>query len=179
MLGVGFFEEAIKAIPVLWRLYRPAAISWRGACLWGMASGAGFGVSEGIHYSSNYYNGISTAEEYLLRFTSVAALHVLLSGACGILLHRHQKHLDAEEDWGSWLLTMAAIITVPMLLHGLYNTLLKTDHEFAALVVWLLCFAWLAYLIESSHKRDQARANEIPKRAKFVQTPQGLRMLRD
>ncbi len=33
VLGVGFFEEAIKAIPILWRLYRPAAISWRGACL--------------------------------------------------------------------------------------------------------------------------------------------------
>lgn len=179
VLGVGFLEEAVKAIPIVWRLYRPTALSWRGACLWGMASGAGFGVSEGIHYSSNYYNGISTAEDYFLRFTAVAALHVLLSGACGILLHRHRKHLDAEESWDSWLLTMAAIITVPMLLHGLYNTLLKKEYELAALFIWLTCFAWLVYLIESSHKRDEALAAAVPKRAKFIQTPQGLRMLQD
>jgi RsiW-degrading membrane proteinase PrsW (M82 family) len=179
VLGVGFFEEAIKAIPVLWRLYRPQSISWRGACLWGMASGAGFGVSEGVHYSSSYYNGVSTAEDYLLRFTSIAALHVLLSGACGILLHRHRRHLDAEEDWGSWLLTMAAIITVPMLLHGLYNTLLKKEFEVPALAIWLLCFAWLAHLIESSYRRDKAALNTIPTRARFIQTPHGLRMLQD
>ena len=102
VLGVGFCEEGIKAMPVIWRMYRPSYLSWHGACLLGMASGAGFGVSEGIHYSTNYYNGLSGAEEYVLRFTSVAGLHVLLSGACGILLHRHQRHLDEGSDWADW-----------------------------------------------------------------------------
>lgn len=178
VMGVGFLEESIKLIPVMWRIYRLPAITWRGACVWGMGSGAGFGVSEGIHYASNYYNGVATAEEYLLRFTSVAALHVLLSGSCAILIHRHRKHLDAEQDWMNWLLTLGAIITVPMLLHGLYNTLLKKDYELQALLIWLICFAWLAYLIESSHKRD-LNPKDAPKRARYIQTPNGLRMLQD
>ena len=45
-LGVGLCEEMIKSLPVMWRIYRPDHCGWREACLWGMASGAGFGVSE-------------------------------------------------------------------------------------------------------------------------------------
>ena len=57
VLGVGVAEEITKCIPVLWRIHRQD-IDWRGACLLGMASGAGFGISEGVHYCSNFYNGI-------------------------------------------------------------------------------------------------------------------------
>ena len=179
VLGVGFCEEGIKAMPVIWRMYRPTYLSWQGACLLGMASGAGFGVSEGIHYSTNYYNGLSGAEDYVLRFTSVAGLHVLLSGACGILLHRHQRHLDEGSDWADWLLTMAAIITVPMVLHGLYNTLLKKDFTVIALFIWGACFAWLAYLIESSRKREARAVSQIAKAPRLVRTARGMRWVQE
>ena len=76
--GVGFFEETIKSLPVLWLLYKHQNVPWRRACLVGMASGAGFGISEGIHYASNFYNGVEPASVYaravpLLRCVSHAA----------------------------------------------------------------------------------------------------------
>ena len=57
-MGVGLCEELVKAVPLLWHFKTYGTMSWRAACLWGFASGVGFGVAEGIMYSSRYYNGI-------------------------------------------------------------------------------------------------------------------------
>ena len=45
--GVGLCEEFTKAIPLFFYFKRDARMGWRVACLWGLASGIGFGVSEG------------------------------------------------------------------------------------------------------------------------------------
>jgi hypothetical protein len=45
--GVGLLEEVVKAVPVLWRYRRQADDNWRGAFLWGLASGAGSGWPRG------------------------------------------------------------------------------------------------------------------------------------
>src|SRR5262249_24900828 len=67
-LGVGFCEEVCKTLPLLW-LYRVGTHQrWRGSFLWGLASGAGFGIAEGIMYSSEYYNGIAGPGTYVVRF---------------------------------------------------------------------------------------------------------------
>src|SRR5262249_41045022 len=76
-LGVGLCEELVKAIPLLLHYRQPSDQSWRGAFLWGLASGAGFGIAEGISYSSNYYNGIAGPGIYVVRFISCVALHAL------------------------------------------------------------------------------------------------------
>ena len=73
--GVGLCEELCKALPLLMYFRRDVQMGWRGACLWGLASGAGFGVSEGIMYSANHYNGVSPAAIYVVRFVSCVALH--------------------------------------------------------------------------------------------------------
>ncbi|MGC8643747.1 MAG: PrsW family glutamic-type intramembrane protease [Isosphaeraceae bacterium] len=53
--GVGLCEELCKALPLLGYYRRDATgMGWRGAALWGLASGVGFGVAEGIMYSSRY-----------------------------------------------------------------------------------------------------------------------------
>ena len=51
--GVGFCEEVCKAIPLLVYYREPNKQTWRGAFLWGLASGVGFGVAEGIMTSRN------------------------------------------------------------------------------------------------------------------------------
>ncbi|MGB7161285.1 MAG: PrsW family glutamic-type intramembrane protease [Tepidisphaeraceae bacterium] len=176
-LGVGLFEELIKSLPVLWRLYRPQPCGWREACLWGMASGAGFGVSESIHYASNYYNGIEPMTIYFVRFLSCVAFHAMLSGSCGILLQRHQHHLDAEHDYFDWAITFIAIISVPMFLHGLFNTLAKKEMDVAQLALSAVSFAWLAYLIGSSRNRERSLDKLVAAAPVFERTAQGTRIV--
>lgn len=57
-LGVGLCEEICKALPLLYRYRAVRELSLKSACLWGLASVAGFGISEGITQSSDFYNGI-------------------------------------------------------------------------------------------------------------------------
>src|SRR5439155_22233208 len=70
--GVGMCEELCKALPLLvhYRDHTTAHLSWRAACMIGLISGVGFGVSEGITYASDFYNGISAGDVYLVRFIS-------------------------------------------------------------------------------------------------------------
>ena len=73
-LGVGLCEEICKAIPLLVRFQqlegssRNSSNTWQTACLWGMASGIGFGIAEEILYSGSQYNGMSSGLIYLVRF---------------------------------------------------------------------------------------------------------------
>jgi RsiW-degrading membrane proteinase PrsW (M82 family) len=94
-----------------------------------MASGAGFGISEALLYSFRYYNGIEPADIYIVRFTSSVALHTLLSGACAMMIQRKQEHLVEDLDPINWTMTLMAIILVPILLHGLFDTLAKKHLE--------------------------------------------------
>ena len=66
-------EELCKLGPLLWYWHRYQGIPWRTACVWGLASGVGFGVSEGIMYSQEFYNGIENGMTYLVRFASCVA----------------------------------------------------------------------------------------------------------
>jgi len=46
------------------------------------------------------------------------------------------------------------LVCVPMLLHGLYDTMLKKQMNGAALVVALISFGWLIYLFEHARKTE-------------------------
>lgn len=177
-LGVGFCEEMIKSLPVLWRIYRPETCGWREACLWGMASGAGFGVSESIFYAANYYNGLEGGSIYVVRFVSLVAFHTMLSGSCAILLLRHQHLLEAEQDYFEWGMTFMAIITIPMFLHGLFNTLGKKGYDLAQVGLWAASFAWLAYLIHSSRRRESGLSRLAASAPLVVHTAHGTRIVR-
>ncbi|HEX8914761.1 MAG TPA: PrsW family glutamic-type intramembrane protease [Humisphaera sp.] len=143
--GVGLCEEVCKALPVLWAVKAGRMSGWRDACRWGFVSGVGFGVSEGITYSSDYYNGIEGGGIYLVRFVSCVALHAVWAAAAGITLYRRQDFIHNADHWATELLAVVTILIVPMALHGLYDTLLKKDHDVAALVVALVSVAWLAW----------------------------------
>jgi RsiW-degrading membrane proteinase PrsW (M82 family) len=150
--GVGMCEELVKALPLIVHYTNKAEWSWRGACLVGLASGVGFGVSEGVTYSSDYYNGLLGADVYLVRFISCVALHAIWSGAAGIFIYKQQGVLQGAESF--WGVAGAAIVlvSVPMVLHGVYDTLLKKDYEVLALVTAVVSFAWFAWQIETARR---------------------------
>jgi RsiW-degrading membrane proteinase PrsW (M82 family) len=158
--GVGLCEELCKALPLLAYFRRDVRMGWRGACVWGLASGAGFGVSEGIMYSASHYNGVSPAGIYVVRFVSCVALHALWCGSVGITLWRRQGTIQGDVDWTGYSFAVLRILSVPMVLHGLYDTLLKKDMSGYALVVGLLSFAWFVWQVESA----RGAATEEPRR---------------
>lgn len=175
ILGVGVCEEITKVIPVLWRI-RKDDIDWRGCCLIGMASGAGFGIAEGVHYCIQQYNGVVGADIYFVRFLSNVSQHAMLSAAASIVLFKKRKHLNEWLHAYDWVLTMTAIMIVPIVLHGLFNTLLKKDFDAAALGVWAMTFAWLAWLIVSTRTKEVDEIRKVKTNmAKTVKTAGGTR----
>ena len=152
--GVGLCEEICKALPMLGYYRRMPTMGWRGACLWGLASGVGFGVSEGVMYAGDHYNGVSGPEIYLVRFLSCVALHAMWAGAVGISIYRRQDSLQGDLEWHEYALAVLRIIAVPMVLHGLYDTLLKKEMNGLALAAAVVSFAWLAWQVESARRAD-------------------------
>jgi RsiW-degrading membrane proteinase PrsW (M82 family) len=153
--GVGLCEELCKALPLLWHYRRKATLDWRGACLWGFLSGVGFGVSEAIMYAGRY-NGVEGADIYLVRFISCVGLHGIWAAAAGIFIYKHQNLIQDVENWYQMLFHAAVLVSVPMVLHGFYDTMLKKEMNGAALVVALLSFGWLVYQVESARRADRA-----------------------
>lgn len=145
-LGVGLLEELCKAAPLLYRFGGGhSRLDLRGAAAWGVASGVGFGINEAIAYSLDSYNGITTFLVYLVRYSSCIALHGVWAATAAILLWRFQS--DLADSWGSRLRAVALALGGPMLLHGLYDALLKMEWNAVALVVAAFSFAWFLWLL--------------------------------
>jgi RsiW-degrading membrane proteinase PrsW (M82 family) len=157
-LGVGLCEELVKAIPLFWYRDDDGGRNWRGLFIWGLASGAGFGIAEGILYSSRYYNGIAGPGTYAVRFLSCVALHAIWTGSVAVTLYLRRDlfdHIDTRHDWIGPVLF---VIGVPMVLHGLYDTCLKKDLNGAALAVAVASFGYLAVLCSRLRGADDAAA---------------------
>jgi RsiW-degrading membrane proteinase PrsW (M82 family) len=154
--GVGLCEEVVKALPIIWYFRNFDQLSWRGACRWGMASGAGFGIAEGIMYSSDFYNGIQRGEAYLVRFVSCVALHAIWSSCVAMTLYRHQRLLKDIKNRSDYILPVLRVIAVPMILHGIYDTVLKMHWNPIALAIAVISFGWFAWLIETQRDVEKA-----------------------
>lgn len=158
--GVGLCEEICKALPIIVRYHRPNNESWRGAFLWGLASGAGFGLAEGVMYAGDFYNGISGADIYFVRNISCVALHALWTGSAAITIHQKQHLFQQAMAWYDWLVRALAVVAVPMVLHGLYDTLLKKEMNGLALAVAVASFGYLAFQISRLRGVDDQAAHE-------------------
>ncbi len=156
--GVGLCEEICKALPVIFINSRPNSQTWRGAYLWGLASGAGFGLAEAVLYSGSYYNGIDGAGIYFVRNISCVALHALWTGSAAITIHQRQRWFQEEKRWYDWIVRAIAVVAVPMVLHGFYDTLLKKDMNAGALAVAVGSFVWLAFQISRLRGADDQTA---------------------
>jgi RsiW-degrading membrane proteinase PrsW (M82 family) len=158
VLGVGLFEEAAKALPLLWRFRQFGPPRWRAACLWGLASGAGFGVAEGVFYATRMYNGVATADAYFVRFASCVALHAVWTASVALGMVRHPGPLLDTADKAVYAAGLLRVLAVPMVLHGLYDVLLQYHFNAEALAVALASFGWLAWQIESTRAACAAPA---------------------
>lgn len=161
-IGVGLCEELCKALPILYSFRFKGTLTWRSAYLWGLASGAGFGVSEGITYASEFYNGLATTSVYVVRFVSCVALHAVWSASAAITACRHQRLLQGKLKWIDWPYPLLRILTAAMILHGLYDTLVKQEQNVLALLVSLISFGWLAAQIEGMRRSKKNRSSGAP-----------------
>jgi len=156
--GVGFCEELCKSIPLIWHFRRKATLDLAGAMAWGLATGVGFGVSEGITYSSDFYNGIQTGSIYVVRFVSCVALHAVWSASSAIFICRRQQEFRDVDSWYEWFIPALKVLAVSMVLHGLYDTLLKRDMEIAAVLAAAASFAWFLWFADRSLRAEAAEA---------------------
>jgi RsiW-degrading membrane proteinase PrsW (M82 family) len=172
---VGLCEEMCKALPLLWYIRRRERPTWQGACLWGMASGVGFGVAEGITYSSGVYNGIAEVGQYVVRFISCVALHAVWSASVGLTIFHCRRVVrrasgavlhGAVFHWQELIWPVLRVLGVAMVLHGLYDALLTHGLIAPALLVALCSFAWLGWQIETfREKQDSAHEEHAPPQA--------------
>jgi RsiW-degrading membrane proteinase PrsW (M82 family) len=154
--GVGFCEEVCKVLPLLWYYRVKGALPWRAACAWGFASGVGFGISEGIKYSADFYNGIASGEIYLVRFISCVALHGIWSASAALFIHKFQHIIQADFVWYEFIPRALFFVGIPMILHGMYDTFLKKDMNVLALLTAFASFAWFAWSMERTRRREES-----------------------
>jgi RsiW-degrading membrane proteinase PrsW (M82 family) len=159
--GVGLCEEVTKFIPVLIRV-RPAPgksdPTWQSLLLWGLASGVGFGVAEGIMYSGELYNALYGWDIYAVRFISCVVLHAMWTASAAITLYNRQHWLTDSDGGWAYCGRVLMLVGISMTLHGLYDVLLKKEHEGLALIVALATFAWLAFQIETMRRKEPIAA---------------------
>lgn len=153
IFGVGLCEELVKALPVFVYFMGRKRIRWYECCAIGMASGLGFGLVEAFTYGQMYH-GLFDQMTYWTRFVSCIVSHGVSTAAAALFLHRFQNLLQGEMTWGDGFLRLLILISVPMTLHGLYNTFASKNMDGLALATDLFNFGWLALMIETARDRE-------------------------
>jgi len=158
--GVGFCEELCKALPLVYYFRNVDRTNWKGACLVGLATGIGFGISEGIHYCGDSYNGVAPMLTYFVRFFSCVALHAVWSSGVAMLMYSNQDYVDFD-DWEGFAYFVKEYLIIAMILHGLYDTLLQKDLPFVALGIAIgSYFWWLSVMRRVGAPRKKRRLAE-------------------
>jgi RsiW-degrading membrane proteinase PrsW (M82 family) len=119
--GVGVFEELIKLLPVflVLRNAKEPQIP-QTVVLYGLISGIGFGVYEGVVYQLTVNKELNYENSFFMniaRLTCLPFLHSIWSGISSYFLSF--SFLYPKNRQAMWFLA----ILIPALLHGLYDTL--------------------------------------------------------
>jgi RsiW-degrading membrane proteinase PrsW (M82 family) len=171
VFAVGLGEELCKALPVLFYVRWGRGPTWRGAFLWGLASGVGFGVAEGVLYATKMYHGVAPADIYLVRFASCVALHAVWSASVGLTIFQSRAVVSrvvgavffgARFRWEEIAWPLLRVLGVAMALHGLYDALLTEQMIVPALLVALVSFGWLGWQVESAREQEARQAQAPP-----------------
>ena len=119
LFGVAINEEICKAAVIFWLVRRPGSILMpQTVVLYGMISGLGFGIYEGVDYQQtvNRQQGVDTA--YFLniaRLTSLPFLHAVWTGIAAYFIAF--SGLVPTKRYGLWVVAIA----IPSLMHATYN----------------------------------------------------------
>jgi len=119
-LGVGVHEELCKAAILFWLVKRPGQfLIPQTVVFYGMMSGLGFGIYEGVNYQMHLNREQGVDQAYLLniaRLTSLPFLHAVWTGLAGYFISF--AALYPKKRYGLWILA----IGVPAMFHATYNT---------------------------------------------------------
>ena len=153
---VGLPEEACKALVILYLLRTgPKLLSLPTMVFYGLMSGLGFGIYEGMNYqmgqnfsvmndASSLENGMATYYfKNMLRLTSLPFLHAMWT-AIGAYFWS-LSFLYRSRRRGLW----AAALGIPALLHGCYDTFTDSSPWISFGVAFLSVFALMIYLSRS------------------------------
>jgi hypothetical protein len=100
-------------------------------------------------------------EVYVVRFLSCVALHAVWTGSVGLTLHRRRAWFEGAERWYQYGFAVVRTVAVPMVLHGLYDTLLKKGMSGWALAVAGVSFLYLAYQVERQRGEEKGRVASL------------------
>lgn len=118
--AVGIHEELCKAAILFILVSRPGQLLIpQTVVFYGMMSGLGFGIYEGVNYQMNINRTQGVDQAYFLniaRLTSLPFLHAVWTGIAGYFIAFSALH--AGKRYGLWVLA----ILVPAMLHAIYNT---------------------------------------------------------
>jgi RsiW-degrading membrane proteinase PrsW (M82 family) len=163
---IGVPEELCKALVILWLLFRgPSVPSLPTMVFYGLMSGLGFGIYEGMNYQmgqnfqtvENADNADQGAAMYyfsnMLRLTTLPFLHAMWTaiGAYFWSLGR----VYPKRRYGLWL----AALGIPAVLHGLHDSFCDSSPWVSLVVDFISVYALMVYL-SSSQKLEQALQEE-------------------
>lgn len=118
--GVGIHEELCKAAVLFWVARRPGNLLMpQSLVFYGMLSGLGFGIYEGVVYQMTINRGLQADDAYffnIVRLTSLPFLHAIWTGIAAYFIAF--SVLYPRKQIGLWILA----IGIPALLHAIYNT---------------------------------------------------------
>ena len=121
IFGVGFLEEAVKAIPLLFILQRAKEpYIPQSLVFYGLMSGIAFGVFEGVQYQMTVNTELDYANAFFMnvaRLTSLPFLHAVWAGTAGYFL----AFANLYPKYRLSLYFLA--IFIPATIHGLYDVL--------------------------------------------------------
>jgi RsiW-degrading membrane proteinase PrsW (M82 family) len=119
-LAVGPNEEICKAAILFWLVSRPGIfLIPQTMVFYGMMSGLGFGIYEGVHYQQGVNRSQGVDMAYLLnvaRLTSLPFLHAIWTGLAGYFIAF--AALYPNRRYGLWIVAIA----LPAVLHASYDT---------------------------------------------------------
>lgn len=153
--GVGLTEEMAKAIPLIF-IYQRAKEPLLPQTLvyYGLMSGIAFGVFEGVEYQM----GINTELDYtsaffmnIARLTSLPFLHAIWCGIAGYFI----AFANLYPKYRLSLFFLA--ITIPAVLHGLYDAFCGSFIFIAVLITFCGVILLMAYLKQGVNYQSKLR----------------------
>ncbi len=119
VFGVGFTEETIKALPLIYLIYKTKEpIIPQTLVFYGLISGIGFGVLEGVIYQTGVNKELNYESAFFMnvaRLTSLPFLHATWAAIAGYFL----AFANILPRYRKGLIFIA--IAVPAILHGIYD----------------------------------------------------------
>lgn len=154
VFGVGFTEELVKLLPLLFILRKAKEpLIPQTMVFYGLMSGIAFGVFEGVQYQMT----VNAEQTYdvsfflnIARLTSLPFLHACWCGIAGYFLAF--AHLYPKYRHGLYVLAIA----IPMLIHGLYDTF-SSVRFLSLILVFIGLMLLMVYLKQGVNYQSKLR----------------------